>query len=116
LIGLSSALSAVKGRHHLLKTMAREENFERLRKMAGLKAGQLYYSDRLVKGIGKFEDVVRNGYIQNHENTMDLEKLAQSYKCVRQQFADQPLGRYTGTRAFDPTLMPELLLDNLDHV
>ena len=87
---LTSSLNSLYGRHHILNVLARNENFERLRKISGLFTTQMYMSDGIdrslphnpsraeinpssnnvkdtglnsAKGIGCFADVVRNGYI-----------------------------------------------------
>ena len=41
---LCSSLDSLYGRHHMLNIMARNENFERLRKISGLYANELYIS------------------------------------------------------------------------
>lgn len=60
---LCQSLDSLYGRHYMLNILARNENFERLRKISGLYANELYVSDRISKGIGSFSDVIRHGYI-----------------------------------------------------
>ena len=100
----------------MLNILARNENFERLRKVSGLYSNELLMTDGIAKGIGSFNDVVRHGYIQNYEQTMDLKKLKDAYQCIRNQSANRPLEVYTSSKSVKIEDKFDLLNENLDHV